>query len=143
MVFAQSAAAPLFVAMSRHAQLLEPPGNAKAAPTHFVTGPNEHVGDMGFAQPGDPLFQSVQMIADRPAVTHLARPAFFGRRRRDRVLVDIESRIEFFFYSVSLLVRLHVDESERLPRSLRGALLRFCSPEQPVRRLPEQTDRFF
>jgi hypothetical protein len=72
-------------------------------------------GPCPFAQAHNPLFEPVQIIANRPALA-----PFFGDGCWDGVFVDIESKIEFSFHSVGLFVRLHVDESERFPRSVRG-----------------------
>jgi hypothetical protein len=68
---------------------------------------------MGFAQSGNIFLQGVQIIADRPHIADFALAPPLGDRRRDRVFVDIQANIEFSFHSVCLLVRLHVDESER------------------------------
>jgi hypothetical protein len=92
---------------------------------------------MHFAQTGDQLFQGMQIIAHTASVTDLALAPFFGDCRGDRAFVDIQTNIEFSFHSVCLthasafalraaqlgglsrstrlLVRLHVDESERFP----------------------------
>jgi hypothetical protein len=52
---------------------------------------------MRFAQPPNPLFHRVQIIADRTALAHFPLAPFLGYRRRDTVFVDIQSKIEFFF----------------------------------------------
>ena len=44
---------------------------------------------MDFAQPCDPLFHRVQIVADRACVAHFATASFLGRRGQDIVLVDI------------------------------------------------------
>jgi hypothetical protein len=59
---------------------------------------------MGLAQPSNPLFHRVQIVADRAGIAHLALPSFLGYRRRDIVLVDIQSKIEFFFHECVCLV---------------------------------------
>ena len=53
---------------------------------------------MRFAQPSNPLFHRVQIVADRTALAHFALAPFLRHRRDDTVLVDIQSKIEFLFH---------------------------------------------
>jgi hypothetical protein len=53
---------------------------------------------MGFAQPSNPFFHRVQVVAERAGIAHLAPPSFLGYRPLDTVFVDIQSKIEFFFH---------------------------------------------
>ena len=53
---------------------------------------------MHLAQPSNPLLHRVQIVADRTALAHLPFAPFLRHRRDDTVLVDIQSKIEFFFH---------------------------------------------
>jgi hypothetical protein len=56
-----------------------------------------HLLAMRFAQPSNPLFYRVQIVADRTCLAHFSLAPFLRYRRDDTVLVDIQSKIEFFF----------------------------------------------
>jgi hypothetical protein len=53
---------------------------------------------MHFAQPSNPLFHRVQVIAHRARVAHFPFAPLLGYRPLDTVFVDIQSKIEFFFH---------------------------------------------
>src|SRR5438034_9559932 len=53
---------------------------------------------MGFAQPPNPFFHRVQIVTERTALAHFPLAPFLRYRRDDTVLVDIQSKIEFFFH---------------------------------------------
>ena len=53
---------------------------------------------MRFAQPSNPFLHRVQIVADRTALAHFPFAPFLRYRRDDTVLVDIQSKIEFFFH---------------------------------------------
>ena len=59
---------------------------------------------MRFTQSSNPFFHRMQIVADRTALAHLpfaprcSLSAVAGYRRDDTVLVDIQSKIEFFFH---------------------------------------------
>ena len=55
---------------------------------------------MRLAQPTDPLFHRLQVVADRAAIAHFAPATFLSGGRQDTVFVDIESKIEFFLHGV-------------------------------------------
>src|SRR6267154_3110934 len=80
---------------------------------------------MHFAQTTNPFFHRMQVIADRARVAHFALTPFLRHRRQDTVLVDIQSKIEFFFHSsvfvCSLLLKL-----QRSGTPLSRPLVRLC-----------------
>src|SRR6266516_2800260 len=53
---------------------------------------------MHFAQPPDPFFHRMHVVADRAPVAHFTPASFLCRCRQDTVFVDIQSKIEFFFH---------------------------------------------
>jgi hypothetical protein len=55
---------------------------------------------MGLAQPPNPFFYRVQIVAQRSAHPHFACTPGFRQGRDDRFLMDIEFQIKFFFIGV-------------------------------------------
>src|SRR6266496_6483010 len=69
---------------------------------------------MRLTQPCNPFFHRVQIVADRTALAHFPLAPFLRHRRDDTVLVDIQSKIEFFFHSLaSVILRLQCGDEER------------------------------
>ena len=53
---------------------------------------------MRLAQPSNPFFHRVQIVAERTCLAHLPLAPFLRYRCDDTVLVDIQPKIEFFFH---------------------------------------------
>src|SRR6266700_5996310 len=84
---------------------------------------------MRFAQPHEPLFHRVQIITERTALTHFPLAPFLRHRRDDTVLVDIQSKIEFFFHwCVCLFDLLNCNASESSGPG------RWCGSDPPQKR---------
>ena len=81
-----------------HPQLLESPRQTKPAWPRFIARPQDYLLAMCLAQPSNPLLHRVQIVAERTALAHLSFAPFLRHRRDDTVLVDIQSKIEFFFH---------------------------------------------
>ena len=80
------------------------------------------------AQPANPFFHRVQVVAQRWALTHFAFAPVLRFRRDDTVFVDIESKMEFFFYwCVCLFELFKLQLPERFSPAVRAALLPYRS----------------
>jgi hypothetical protein len=84
---------------------------------------------MGFAQPPNPFFYRVQIVADRTSLAHFPFAPFFRHRRDDTVFVDIQSKIEFLFhlgvFACSSCLKL-----QRSGTPLSRPFVRLCSLKQ-------------
>ena len=80
---------------------------------------------MGFAQPSNPFFHRVQIVADRTSLAHFPLAPFLRHRRDDTVLVDIQSKIEFFFHWCVCLFELF--KLQRSGTLVFRPLVRLCS----------------
>ena len=81
---------------------------------------------MGFAQPPNPLFHRVQIVAERTSLAHFPFAPFLRYRRDDTVLVDIQSKIEFFFH-LSVFVCSSCLNWQRSGTLVFRPLVRLCS----------------
>jgi hypothetical protein len=80
---------------------------------------------MRLAQPSNPFFHRVQVVADDSARAHLPLAPFLRYRRDDTVFVDIQSKREFFFHwCVCLFDLLKLQRFETLGSR---PLVRLCS----------------
>ena len=102
-------------------------GDAKAAGTGLVGGFELGAG-MGLAEAGQSLLQGVQIIADGAVEADLPAGIGVGEGNRDGVFVDIKSEVEFtLMHGVVVSSHSH-EESERIPRRVRG---RSCGSAHP------------
>lgn len=79
-------------------ELLEAPRQPKAARPRLVAGPQDHLFALCLAQPSNPFFDRLQIVAQRSARPHFAFTTGFRQGRNDTIFVDIESQIEFSFH---------------------------------------------
>src|SRR5436190_19326388 len=80
---------------------------------------------MHFAQTANPFFHRMQIVADYARVAHFPLAPFLRHRRDDTVLVDIQSKIEFFFHWCVCL--FSVVKTATLRNTLFRPLVRLCS----------------
>src|SRR5439155_25928216 len=109
-----------------HPKLLEPSRQPKPAWPRFITRAQDHLLAMRLAQPSNPFFHRVQIIADSTSLAHFPLAPFLRCRRDDTVLVDIQSKIEFFFHS-SVFVCSSCLKLQRSGTPLSRPVVRLCS----------------
>lgn len=75
---------------------------------------------MSFADSAEGLFQSAQVVGNGAEEADLAFAAGLGNGDGDRVFVDIETQIECNSFDGVVVSSHSHDESERIPRRVRG-----------------------
>ncbi len=114
-----------------HRQLLEAAGDAKAAGAGLV-GDLHGGAAVSFADAEQGALQSVDRVGDGAEEADLAFGFALGDGDGDGLLVDIETEIECNrFHGVVVSSHSH-DESERIPRRVRG---RSCGSAHPATRV--------
>ena len=108
-------------------ELLEAAGDAEAAGAGFV-GDLQAGAGMSFADAAQGDFQAAQIMGDGAEVAELALGTRFSDSDSDGVFVDIETEIECNDFHGVVVSSHSVNESERIPRRVRG---RSCGSAHP------------